>query len=339
MLGVLICGLSHVIMIGGAAPAVLQAGNGTAPFMISLILLAVGAGIFKPNVSPTLLDQFKHQQPYTKILTSNERVVVDPEVTVQRIMLVFYGFINIGAFFGIATVYSEKYVGFWLAFLLPGIAYFALPALLWYLYYKLTTYPPDGSALSKVWKIFTVAVKYSKGAFWRPGFWDVAQPSVLAERGITTFNGNAICWTDKDVDDVKRTMVACAVFLYFPIYNLNDGGMLAAQLHALLLHSLTDTYNLPGIGSVATSQGSTLTTNGAPNDLLVRATHTFSISQPLTMFLPQSHFNPITIIVFVPLLSYVIYPALRRYNIKFGRISRKPVLLQSRARATLTDTS
>lgn len=198
---------------------------GIAPFIISLILLAIGAGIFKPNVSPTLLDQFKHQQPYTKSLPSGERVVVDPEVTVQRIMLIFYGFINIGAFFGIATVYCEKYIGFWLAFLLPGIAYFALPALLWYLYYKLTMYPPDGSALSKVWKILLVAMKHNRGAFWRTGFWDVAQPSLLAERGITTFNGKLISWTDKDVDDVKRTMVACAIFLYFPIYNLNDGGM------------------------------------------------------------------------------------------------------------------
>lgn len=145
---------------------------------------------------------------------------MDPEVTVQRIMLIFYGFINIGAFFGIATVYCEKHVGFWLAFLLPGIAYFALPALLWYLYYKLTMHTLDGSALSKVWKILSVAMKQNKGAFWRTCFWDVAQPSVLAGRGIPTFNGKAISWTDKDVDDVKRTMVACAIFLYFPIYNL-----------------------------------------------------------------------------------------------------------------------
>ena len=44
MIGVLVCGLAHVILIGGAAPAVLQAGNGIAPFMISFFLLAFGAG-------------------------------------------------------------------------------------------------------------------------------------------------------------------------------------------------------------------------------------------------------------------------------------------------------
>ena len=76
-------------------------------------------------------------------------------------------------------------------------------------------------------------------------------------------------------------MAACMIFLYFPIYNCNDGG----------------------IGSVLTAQGSTMTTNGAPNDLL-------------------NNFNPLTIIVAIPLLSHVIYPLLRKKNIKFGRITR-----------------
>jgi len=44
LIGVLICGVAHVILIGGAAPKVLQAGNGMAPFMISFFLLAFGAG-------------------------------------------------------------------------------------------------------------------------------------------------------------------------------------------------------------------------------------------------------------------------------------------------------
>lgn len=46
-----------------------------------------------------------------------------------------------------------------------------------------------------------------------------------------------------------------------------------------------------------------MTTKGAPNDLL-------------------SNFNSLTIIFTVPLLSYVIYPALRKYKIPFNRISR-----------------
>lgn len=46
-----------------------------------------------------------------------------------------------------------------------------------------------------------------------------------------------------------------------------------------------------------------MTTNGAPNDLL-------------------GNFNPLTIIFTVPFLTYVFYPTLARFNIKFGRINR-----------------
>ena len=246
LIGVLICGVSHIIMICGAIPSVLKAGNGMAPFMLSFFLLAIGAGIFKPNIAPTILDQYKHQKPYVKELKSGERVVVDPETTIQRIMLYFYALINIGAFYALATTYSEKYVGYWLAFLTPGVIYFLLPFLLWYLNNKLVKYPPDGSALGKVFKIVTMAFK-KNWMFWKKGFFDAAKPSLLAETGVTTFMNKPISWTDKDVDDVRRTLTACGIFLYFPIYNLNDGG----------------------IGSVLTSQGSTMTTNGAPNDLLV----------------------------------------------------------------------
>lgn len=246
-LGVLICGVSHIIEIFGAIPSVLQAGNGIAPFLISLFLLALGAGLFKPNVIPTVLDQYRHQKSYVKELPSGERLVVDPESTIQRIMLIFYAFINIGAFFVLATTYAEKYIGFWLAFPLPGIIYFSLPALLWYLQNKLVKYPPDGSTLNNVWKITTIALKHNQGTFWKKGFWESAKPSVLAEKGVTAFNQKPISWTDKDVEDVRRTLAACAIFLYFPIYVLNDGG----------------------VGSVSASQASTLTINGAPNYLLV----------------------------------------------------------------------
>lgn len=83
---------------------------------------------------------------------------------------------------------------------------------------------------------------------------------------------------------LRRTLQACSIFLYFVIYNCNDGG----------------------IGSILSVQGSTMTTNGAPNDLL-------------------NNFNPLTIIVAIPLLSHVIYPFLRKHNIKFGRITRMTV--------------
>jgi dipeptide/tripeptide permease len=196
-------------------------------------------------------------------------------------MLIFYGLINVGAFYAIACSYAEKYVGYWLAFLLPGIIYFLLPILLAAVYKKTIKVPPAKSAYNDVYSIIWIALKKNGWRLFRKGFWNPARPSVMHANGITTYRGRPISWDDALVDDVHRTFSSCQVFLYFALYNLNDGG----------------------IGSVLTSQGSTMTTNGAPNDLL-------------------NNFNPLTIIVAIPILSYGVYPLLHKWNIKFGRIRR-----------------
>ncbi|KAH6604252.1 hypothetical protein Trco_007698 [Trichoderma cornu-damae] len=240
LLGVIIGGVAHVIMIGGAAPSVLKAGQGLAPFIISFFILAIGAGIFKPNVAPTVIDQYTNQRQVIKTLKSGEKVIVDPEQTIQRVMLIFYTMINIGAFFAIATTYTEKYVGFWLSFLLPGIIYFVLPILLLSVYKKLVIKKPQGSELTNFLKIVWAGLRYNKFQVWKRDFWSAASPSKLAEHGVQA------TWTDRAVLDVQRTFEACIVFLYFPVYNINDGG----------------------VGAVQSNQGASMTNNGAPNDLL-----------------------------------------------------------------------
>jgi dipeptide/tripeptide permease len=295
--GVAICGIAHIIQIIGAIPSVLQKGPAHAapPFILGLLLLAIGAGIFKPNIAPTILDQNRQQKQYTKVLKTGEKVIVDPELTATRTMLIFYAFVNIGAFYMLPTSYAEKYVGFWLSFVLSGAIYFLLPVVLALVYKKTYKQPPSGSSdLTKAVKIISTALRRNKYRVWRKNFFEAAKPTVLAAEGIQ------VDWSEKLVDDVRRTLgefdfpcpsqnysnnhnhtVATEVFFYFPIWILNDGG----------------------IGSVATNQGASMTTNGAPNDLL-------------------SNFNPLTIIVTVPLLSHVIYPALARYRISFGPASR-----------------
>ncbi|KAG0650098.1 Peptide transporter PTR2 [Hyphodiscus hymeniophilus] len=279
--GVLVCGIAHLVLIFGAIPSVLQGGHAMAPYLIGFFILAFGAGIFKPNITPTILDQYQHQRQFVKVLKSGEKVIVDPETTIQRMMLIFYGLINVGAFFALATTYSEKDVGYWLAYLTPGIIYFLLPILLILNYKRTIKIPPSDSAYDNVFAVIWIALKKNTWRLGRKGFWDPARPSVMRANGITEWRGNPIPWDDNLVDDVQRTFSACQIFLYFAVYNNNDGG----------------------IGSVATSQAATMTTNGAPNDLL-------------------GNFNPLTIIVTIPTLSYVIYPLLRRYKIRFGRISR-----------------
>ncbi|KAI3393371.1 hypothetical protein diail_4409 [Diaporthe ilicicola] len=238
--GVLIGGVAHVIMIGGAAPALLQAGKGVAPFLVSFILLAIGAGLFKPNVAPLIIDQYQHQREYTKVLKSGEKVLVDPETTISHIMLVFYAFINVGAFFSIAVVYIEKYHSFWLAYLVPGVVYFLLPLLLAAMYKRTVRKKPQGSDLTRFIKITTSALRASKGNILSKNLWDNVKPSTLAERNIH------VDYSEKDVGDTSRTWQAVQIFLYIPIWNLNDGG----------------------VGALQSNQGASMVSDGAPNDLL-----------------------------------------------------------------------
>ena len=44
-------------------------------------------------------------------------------------MLWFYLLVNVGGFFGVATAYLAKYVGFWSSYLLPTIIYLSMSPL------------------------------------------------------------------------------------------------------------------------------------------------------------------------------------------------------------------
>lgn len=138
--------------------------------------------MFKPNISPTLLDQMKSTKLHTKTLKSGEKVLVDPEHTTERVMLWFYLLINVGAFMNVPTSYTAKYVGWWLSWLLPLILYLPLPALLWYLKNKLVLYPPGGSDLGNIMRILGICFK--RGGWksvGRGGFFNPARPSVIAQ--------------------------------------------------------------------------------------------------------------------------------------------------------------
>ncbi|KAJ6549684.1 hypothetical protein B0H19DRAFT_1264604 [Mycena capillaripes] len=53
---------------------------------------ALDAGIVKPNVAPTVLDQYTHQKLYVTTTQQGERVIVNPEMTIQRIITIYYDF-------------------------------------------------------------------------------------------------------------------------------------------------------------------------------------------------------------------------------------------------------
>ncbi|KAI1331067.1 MFS general substrate transporter [Xylariaceae sp. FL0255] len=241
--GVGVFGVAHVLLIASGAKNLLANGTAKIPFFLAIYILSIGAAMFKPNVSPLLLDQITTTVPKVITLKSGERVIEDPEATTERVMLWFYLLINVGGFFGVATAYAEKYVGWYLAFLLPLLVYLPLPALLWYLKSRLILHPPGGSDLPDVFRV--LGVVFRRGGIkriGRHGFWDLAKPSHIAAAGVNIKTS----WNDEFVDDVRRAFQATGMFCFFPIQSLNDNG----------------------IGAAANYLTTGMTTNGVPNDVI-----------------------------------------------------------------------
>lgn len=216
--------IAHVILVAASAPSVIvHQNNALAAFIVGLLTLCVGTGLFKANVGPLLAEQNHDRRMYVKTLKSGERVLVDPAVTNTRIFLYFYFAINVGSLVGqIAMVYVEKYVGFWLAFLLPTILFAACPVILFFMKKKYTLSPPTGSVLGKCLKMFGMAMRgkwltaFNPTKFKREFTWDVVRPSMVPE-------SQRPGWMDYDdewVDEVRRGLKACKVFLFLPIFFL-----------------------------------------------------------------------------------------------------------------------
>lgn len=226
--GTAVGAIAHVLLVIPAIPKVIADPNGSlGAFIISILILAWAAGFIKPSLGPLLCDQSPVKVPTLKTLPSGERVIVDPGVTVERYLLVFYWCINVGAFFALATTYAARLVGFWLAFLLPGILYALMPIVLVIIYKRLYKAPPQGSVVIETVKVFRVLL--SDGGWrmlWRGGdaFWNRAKPSYMEARDGTV-NLELVFWDDKFVDEIKQSLHACQVFLLIPIFSLADGGI------------------------------------------------------------------------------------------------------------------
>jgi dipeptide/tripeptide permease len=198
--------------------------------------------MLKPCISPLFMDQSPHNIDHVITSKKGQKVIVDSEASINNALMWFYLIINVGATFGIPTTYLAKLIGYWAAYLVPLVLYIALPPLLWHLNKRLIKLPPGGSDLGNVFKVLRDVVAH--GGFkriGRKGFWEVAKPSVRATNGSTkTYDYN-----DEFVEDVRRTFQACGIFLFMPIYQINDNG----------------------IATAANALTASLTTNGLPNDL------------------------------------------------------------------------
>lgn len=56
--------------------------------LLNAALVKLGTGLFKPNISPLVAEQYRKQKLFIRTLESGERVIVDPVYTVSRVYMV-----------------------------------------------------------------------------------------------------------------------------------------------------------------------------------------------------------------------------------------------------------
>ncbi|KAF1844045.1 MFS peptide transporter [Cucurbitaria berberidis CBS 394.84] len=265
--------VAHVVLTIAALPwVIVHSSISLAIYLLGILLLGIGFGGIKPNITPLLLEQL----PITDLKLSTDRkgrrVILDPQVARSRVLLYFFSFANIGSVVGmVSMVYCEKHIGFWLAWTVPTVIFLLCPLILWVFRGSYTTASPESPVFGKAMRLLALSMKgrwswnpiRTYRSIQQPDFWDRVKPSNIA---------NCPTWMTFDdswVDEVRCGVQVCKVFCWYPLY-----WPAVRQLSSNL-----------------TSQAATLKLNGLPNDLLV-------------------NFNPIFCLIFSPIYAHVIYPGL-----------------------------
>lgn len=113
----------------------------------------------KSNVSPLIADQVPKTKPVIKILKNGEKVIQDPNITIQNVFMFFYLMINIGSLSVLATTSLEHNVGFWAAYLLPLCFFLIVPIVLFVGKEKYVKVPVSDRVIAKSFRVTYIAIK------------------------------------------------------------------------------------------------------------------------------------------------------------------------------------
>jgi dipeptide/tripeptide permease len=79
-----------VVLFATSLPWSIEKGTALPGLMVAMIVIGIGTGGIKSNVSPLIAEQVRSNKPFVKTLSNGKRVVVDPELTIQRVYMLFY---------------------------------------------------------------------------------------------------------------------------------------------------------------------------------------------------------------------------------------------------------
>ncbi|KAJ5106953.1 POT family-domain-containing protein [Penicillium angulare] len=197
--------IGATILFATSLPIAIREGAALAGVIVACILLAVGSGGFKTSVVPFLADQYTTTEFRVKIKSDGQKVVVSRELTITYIYNVFYWGVNIICFAADMTPLLERYVDFWLAYLIPCCAMWLalIPIFVSAKYFVRA--PPTSNIMPQVASALRLGIA---GGFKM----DSAKPEAQIQRG------RQVPWEDSFIEDIKRSLLTCRVLLLFPIH-------------------------------------------------------------------------------------------------------------------------
>ena len=77
-----------LILFLTSLPTAIEHGAALGGIIVSMIVIGLGTGGIKSNVSPLIAEQYRNTRQKIRIEKSGERVIVDPGATIQRIYMV-----------------------------------------------------------------------------------------------------------------------------------------------------------------------------------------------------------------------------------------------------------
>ncbi|GFF32365.1 peptide transporter PTR2 [Aspergillus udagawae] len=199
-----LCG--SVILFATSCLRAAQVGAAEGGLATAIVLIAVGSGGVRSSAAPFIAEQYTETTPKIKLLKNGRKVITDRELTIQYIYNVYYWMVNVGGLSALITTVLEKYVGYWIAYLIPlcMMALSVVPLLVWR--HTFVRRPPSGSVLPHASRAMVYGI--------REGFqMDGAKPQKQQEK-----HQRQVPWTDAFIDELKSGLLACRVFLLFPIH-------------------------------------------------------------------------------------------------------------------------
>ncbi|KAJ2720645.1 hypothetical protein GGI07_004490 [Coemansia sp. Benny D115] len=256
-----------VLLSLSSADFSVHGGFGLPGFCVAVFaFIGFGTGGIKSNVSSFMAEQI----PTGFKPTKTPGVYEDSRLTLERGFRYFYWSINVGAFAGqLVCPQVAKNRSYALAYMIPAVM-FAVGIFIFVLGSKhYVKKQPEGTVLLKVWRCMRYARKNksenSQGHWLDASLGAVGQP-----------------WDDEFVHGLRRSMRACKVFLFYPLY-------------WALYNNMSDNF---------INQGLTMKRPGW-----------LSVDQLNVV-------NSLVLIIAIPLFDNFVFPLLRRCGLRMGPIAR-----------------